>query len=82
MPLDEFAANLSSMVRYLRSVGVAESRVILVTPPPLWEAAWEEECLAQGEDGRGQRGGAAASRVCDQQESRCSRPRSYLRPSC
>ncbi|KAM6149960.1 isoamyl acetate-hydrolyzing esterase 1 homolog isoform 2-T2 [Erethizon dorsatum] len=48
VPLDEFADNLSSMVRYLRSVGVAESRVVLVTPPPLCEAAWEQQCLAQG----------------------------------
>ncbi|XP_023558160.1 isoamyl acetate-hydrolyzing esterase 1 homolog isoform X2 [Octodon degus] len=36
------------MVRYLRSVGVAESRVVLITPPPLCEAAWEQQCLAQG----------------------------------
>ncbi|XP_005404453.2 PREDICTED: isoamyl acetate-hydrolyzing esterase 1 homolog [Chinchilla lanigera] len=48
VPLEEFEANLSSMVRYLRSVGVAESRVVLVTPPPLCEAAWEQQCLAQG----------------------------------
>ncbi|XP_019063709.1 isoamyl acetate-hydrolyzing esterase 1 homolog isoform X1 [Fukomys damarensis] len=48
VPLEEYAANLSCMVRYLGSVGVAESRVILVTPPPLCEAAWEEWCTAQG----------------------------------
>ncbi|XP_003464983.2 isoamyl acetate-hydrolyzing esterase 1 homolog isoform X2 [Cavia porcellus] len=48
VPLDEFAANLSSMVHYLRSVGITESRVVLVTPPPLCEAAWERHCLAQG----------------------------------
>ncbi|EHB07714.1 Isoamyl acetate-hydrolyzing esterase 1-like protein [Heterocephalus glaber] len=49
VPLEEYTANLSAMVRYLHSVGVTESRVVLVTPPPLWEAAWEEECVAQGE---------------------------------
>ncbi|XP_024408221.2 isoamyl acetate-hydrolyzing esterase 1 homolog isoform X1 [Desmodus rotundus] len=48
IPVDEYAANLRSMVQYLRSVDVPESRVILITPPPLCEAAWEKECLAQG----------------------------------
>lgn len=42
-------ANLKSIVQYLRSVDVPEDRVILITPPPLCEAAWEKECLAQGE---------------------------------
>ncbi|XP_058524278.1 isoamyl acetate-hydrolyzing esterase 1 homolog isoform X3 [Ochotona princeps] len=36
------------MVRYLQSVGVPAERVVLITPPPLWEAAWERECLAKG----------------------------------
>lgn len=48
MPLDEFGANLESMVQYLQSVGVPAERVVLITPPPLWEAAWERECLAKG----------------------------------
>lgn len=48
VPLDEYAGNLRSMVQYLQSVGVPESRVILITPPPLCEAAWEKECIAQG----------------------------------
>ncbi|XP_004582650.2 isoamyl acetate-hydrolyzing esterase 1 homolog isoform X1 [Ochotona princeps] len=48
VPLDEFGANLESMVRYLQSVGVPAERVVLITPPPLWEAAWERECLAKG----------------------------------
>lgn len=61
IPLDEYAANLRSMVQYLRSVDVPASRVILVTPPPLCEAAWEKECLAQGEP-RGSRGGTGAGR--------------------
>ncbi|XP_029794188.1 isoamyl acetate-hydrolyzing esterase 1 homolog isoform X2 [Suricata suricatta] len=48
VPLDEYAANLKSMVRYLQSVDVPEHRIVLITPPPLCEAAWERECLAQG----------------------------------
>lgn len=44
-------ANLRSMVRYLRSVDVPEGRLILITPPPLCEAAWAQECLQQGECG-------------------------------
>ncbi|XP_032980545.1 isoamyl acetate-hydrolyzing esterase 1 homolog isoform X2 [Rhinolophus ferrumequinum] len=36
------------MVRYLQAVGVPEDRVILITPPPLCEAAWEKQCLMQG----------------------------------
>ncbi|KAM8931887.1 isoamyl acetate-hydrolyzing esterase 1 homolog isoform 8-T10 [Lycaon pictus] len=36
------------MVQYLKSVDVPEDRIVLITPPPLWEAAWEQECLLQG----------------------------------
>ncbi|XP_045435692.1 isoamyl acetate-hydrolyzing esterase 1 homolog isoform X1 [Pipistrellus kuhlii] len=48
IPLDEYVANLRSMVQYLRSVDVPEGRIVLITPPPLCEAAWEKECLVQG----------------------------------
>ncbi|XP_036191283.1 isoamyl acetate-hydrolyzing esterase 1 homolog isoform X2 [Myotis myotis] len=48
IPLEEYVANLRSMVQYLRSVDVPEGRIVLITPPPLCEAAWEKECLAQG----------------------------------
>ncbi|NXF86438.1 IAH1 esterase, partial [Eubucco bourcierii] len=48
VPLEEYAANLKSMVHYLSSVGITEDRVILITPPPLQEAAWEKACLAKG----------------------------------
>ncbi|XP_020034315.1 isoamyl acetate-hydrolyzing esterase 1 homolog isoform X3 [Castor canadensis] len=48
IPLAEYVSNLKSMVRYLRSVGIPQDRVILITPPPLCESAWEEECLIQG----------------------------------
>ncbi|XP_060058404.1 isoamyl acetate-hydrolyzing esterase 1 homolog [Erinaceus europaeus] len=36
------------MVQYLKSVDIPKSRVILITPPPLWETAWEKECHMQG----------------------------------
>ncbi|KAM8931883.1 isoamyl acetate-hydrolyzing esterase 1 homolog isoform 4-T4 [Lycaon pictus] len=48
IPLNEYVANLKSMVQYLKSVDVPEDRIVLITPPPLWEAAWEQECLLQG----------------------------------
>uniref|UniRef100_A0A8C0W7F5 Isoamyl acetate-hydrolyzing esterase 1 homolog n=1 Tax=Castor canadensis TaxID=51338 RepID=A0A8C0W7F5_CASCN len=50
IPLAEYVSNLKSMVRYLRSVGIPQDRVILITPPPLCESAWEEECLIQGKN--------------------------------
>lgn len=49
VPLAEYAANLHTMVRQLSAAGVPASRIVLVTPPPLCEAAWEQECLLQGE---------------------------------
>ncbi|XP_026374442.1 isoamyl acetate-hydrolyzing esterase 1 homolog isoform X1 [Ursus americanus] len=48
VPLAEYAENLSSMVRYLRSAGVPGPRLVLIAPPPLCEAAWERECRLQG----------------------------------
>ncbi|GAB1297329.1 Isoamyl acetate-hydrolyzing esterase 1 homolog [Apodemus speciosus] len=48
VPLDEYSANLRDMVQYLRSVDIPEGRVILITPPPLCEAAWEKECILKG----------------------------------
>ncbi|XP_006864046.1 PREDICTED: isoamyl acetate-hydrolyzing esterase 1 homolog [Chrysochloris asiatica] len=48
IPLEEYAANLKSMVQYLKSVDIHENRIILITPPPLCETAWEKECILQG----------------------------------
>ena len=48
--MDEYSANLRDMVQYLRSVDVPRERVILITPPPLCEAAWEKECVLKGEE--------------------------------
>lgn len=48
VPLDEYTDNLKSMIQYLKSVDITEDKVILVTPPPLHEAAWEKECIAKG----------------------------------
>ncbi|XP_047927266.1 isoamyl acetate-hydrolyzing esterase 1 homolog isoform X3 [Anser cygnoides] len=49
VPLEEYAENLKSMVQYLKSIDIAEDRIILITPPPLQESAWEKECLAKGD---------------------------------
>uniref|UniRef100_A0A8C6B5R3 Isoamyl acetate-hydrolyzing esterase 1 homolog n=1 Tax=Monodon monoceros TaxID=40151 RepID=A0A8C6B5R3_MONMO len=44
IPLEEYAANLTSTVQHLQSVGVPESRLIRTTPlPPLCEAAQRQE---------------------------------------
>lgn len=51
VPLQEYADNLKSMIRYLKSVDIAEDKIILMTPPPLQESAWEKECLAKGKWG-------------------------------
>ncbi|XP_037384438.1 isoamyl acetate-hydrolyzing esterase 1 homolog [Talpa occidentalis] len=48
VPVDEYLANLKSVVRYLKSAEVPEDRIILITPPPLCEPAWEQECRLQG----------------------------------
>ncbi|XP_008640085.1 PREDICTED: isoamyl acetate-hydrolyzing esterase 1 homolog [Corvus brachyrhynchos] len=49
VPLEEYAANLKSMVQYLKSVDISADRIILITPPPLQESAWEKACLAKGD---------------------------------
>lgn len=43
IPLEEYVANLTSTVQHLQSVGVPESRLIRITPPPLCEAARGQE---------------------------------------
>nr|XP_056712640.1 isoamyl acetate-hydrolyzing esterase 1 homolog [Euleptes europaea] len=49
VPLDEYADNLKSMIQHLKSVDIAEDKIILVTPPPLHETGWGKECIAKGE---------------------------------
>ncbi|XP_019376277.1 PREDICTED: isoamyl acetate-hydrolyzing esterase 1 homolog isoform X1 [Gavialis gangeticus] len=49
VPLEEYAENLKSLVQYLKSVDITEDRIILITPPPLYEPAWEKECIAKGD---------------------------------
>lgn len=48
IPLDEYADNLRTMIRYLQSVDVAADRIILITPPPLHEPSWEKQCFTKG----------------------------------
>ncbi|MGH0119796.1 UNVERIFIED_CONTAM: hypothetical protein FKN15_000880 [Acipenser sinensis] len=35
------------MVQYLKTVSIPEEKVILITSPPLDEAAWEKECIVK-----------------------------------
>ncbi|KAK1170241.1 hypothetical protein AOXY_G7045 [Acipenser oxyrinchus oxyrinchus] len=48
IPIEEYALNLKSMVQYLKTVSIPEEKVILITSPPLDEAAWEKECIVKG----------------------------------
>ncbi|XP_059837891.1 isoamyl acetate-hydrolyzing esterase 1 homolog isoform X2 [Hypanus sabinus] len=48
IPLTEYAENLKHLIQYLKSIGICEEKVILITPPPLDESAWEKACIAKG----------------------------------
>ncbi|XP_072912995.1 isoamyl acetate-hydrolyzing esterase 1 homolog isoform X2 [Hemitrygon akajei] len=48
IPLTEYAENLKHLIQYLKSVGICEEKVILITPPPLDESTWEKACIAKG----------------------------------
>ncbi|XP_007904673.1 isoamyl acetate-hydrolyzing esterase 1 homolog [Callorhinchus milii] len=48
VPLPEYTENLKRMINYLKSIGVSEEKVIMVTPPPLDDSAWEKACIAKG----------------------------------
>ncbi|XP_026511137.1 isoamyl acetate-hydrolyzing esterase 1 homolog isoform X2 [Terrapene carolina triunguis] len=49
IPLKEYADNLKSMIQYLKSIDITKDKIILITPPPLCEPAWEKECIAKGD---------------------------------
>ncbi|KAG8538945.1 hypothetical protein GDO81_003288 [Engystomops pustulosus] len=44
VPLEEYADNLRSMVQYLKSVNIQQEKIVLITPPPVLEPAWEKRC--------------------------------------
>ncbi|MBN3311270.1 IAH1 esterase, partial [Amia calva] len=48
IPLQEYTANLRSMVQQLGSLGIPKDKVILIAPPPLDEPTWEKECQLKG----------------------------------
>ncbi|TNN80260.1 Isoamyl acetate-hydrolyzing esterase 1 [Liparis tanakae] len=48
IPLEEYSENLRDITRLLALAGVPADRVILITPPPLHEPAWEKECILKG----------------------------------
>ncbi|XP_078502912.1 isoamyl acetate-hydrolyzing esterase 1 homolog isoform X2 [Lissotriton helveticus] len=48
IPLEEYVDNLKTMINYLRTVNITQDKIILITPPPLEESAWEKWCLEKG----------------------------------
>ncbi|KAM4693501.1 isoamyl acetate-hydrolyzing esterase 1 homolog [Discoglossus pictus] len=48
VPLEEYSDNLNCMIQYLRSVDITPDRIILITPPPLYEPDWEVQCHTKG----------------------------------
>ncbi|XP_048452425.1 isoamyl acetate-hydrolyzing esterase 1 homolog isoform X3 [Rhincodon typus] len=48
IPITEYAENLKRIVQYLKSIDICEDKVIMITPSPLDESAWEKECIAKG----------------------------------
>ncbi|XP_067878515.1 isoamyl acetate-hydrolyzing esterase 1 homolog isoform X2 [Heterodontus francisci] len=48
IPLTEYTENLKRIIQYLKSIGVCEEKVIMITPPPLDESAWEKACITKG----------------------------------
>ncbi|XP_072554872.1 isoamyl acetate-hydrolyzing esterase 1 homolog [Paramormyrops kingsleyae] len=48
VPMQEYVENLKDIVKHLSSVEISADKVILITPPPLHEPAWEKECLFKG----------------------------------
>jgi len=50
VPLEDYCNNIRHMVEYVRSVTAGATKVILIGPPPVDEAAWEQECFKKGRD--------------------------------
>jgi isoamyl acetate esterase len=47
VPLDEFNANLHSMLQTIHSLS-PHTRIVLITPPPVNPKTWEPYCIAKG----------------------------------
>merc|ERR1712087_667940 len=45
VPLDEYEANLASIVDAIKNCGDGSARVLLLTPPPLDTGAWQRACV-------------------------------------
>ncbi|KAG9462599.1 isoamyl acetate-hydrolyzing esterase 1 homolog [Eleutherodactylus coqui] len=48
VPLEEYAENLRSMIHYLKSVNIQQDKIIVITPPPIYEPHWEDHCFTKG----------------------------------
>nr|XP_006824203.1 PREDICTED: isoamyl acetate-hydrolyzing esterase 1 homolog [Saccoglossus kowalevskii] len=44
VPLDDFKAKMKEMLQYLLSIGLANEKIVIITPPRVNETAWEKEC--------------------------------------
>lgn len=49
VPIDQYITNLSDMCTYLNKVGVDNSSILLVTPPPVCDADWEKASGLKGD---------------------------------
>ncbi|KAL5010818.1 hypothetical protein ScPMuIL_013123 [Solemya velum] len=48
VPLEEFQQNMSDIVIYLQSIGVAREKIIIISPPACAEEKWRKECEEKG----------------------------------
>ncbi|XP_072173794.1 isoamyl acetate-hydrolyzing esterase 1 homolog isoform X2 [Diadema setosum] len=46
--LEAYADNMKAMIKYFESKGLPKERLMLITPPPIDEAAWSEACKTKG----------------------------------
>ncbi|XP_053564920.1 isoamyl acetate-hydrolyzing esterase 1 homolog [Bombina bombina] len=48
VPLEEYIENLKCMIDYLKTIDITQDKIILITPPPLYEKDWETQCINKG----------------------------------
>lgn len=48
VPIEEYSRNLSEMLEYLKSLGVSNEQMLLMTPPPYNNEAYHQYCISVG----------------------------------
>ncbi|XP_072173793.1 isoamyl acetate-hydrolyzing esterase 1 homolog isoform X1 [Diadema setosum] len=48
VPILDYVSNIKAMIKYFESKGLPKERLMLITPPPIDEAAWSEACKTKG----------------------------------